>query len=399
MRMTDTISLEIAEVQSLLKRGGCKLTLAGRIESLFKQSTEDSRRRGLIVAACVGLAIFDISLAMDYLLIPDVVGMALLARLGIVTPLAVGMILCHLTRPAPWFREMGQCLLCLAATAAVVWLCAMSHDAGRVYHHYGIIEIMLYAAVVQRLRFGFAAGLIGVMTALHLALVLGFGELPLPMRVALNLQILACGLTILVAAYAGERWKRTQFLLTHLDTLRANKLEYLARFDVVTGLANRHSLDEYLRTRPDGDAAVLLIDVDHFKLYNDHYGHPGGDQCLRSIGEILGRAPLDRGIVARYGGEEFIVILGGAASRDAAAVAEGIRARINAQALPHEGRGPGAAVTVSIGVAAGPANGEQEMLHLIRRADTALYGAKAGGRDQVCLHGARNDRTPLSLAS
>lgn len=173
------------------------------------------------------------------------------------------------------------------------------------------------------------------------------------------------------------------------------ELTALALQDGLTGLANRRSFDqtldgEWRRTlREGGEMALLLLDIDHFKLYNDAYGHQAGDDCLRAVAACVSRYARRPGDAAcRYGGEELAVILGSTGQEGAFALAEEIRSAIAELSLPHEGSPTSGHVTVSIGVATALARvgGSIRMPEsLLQAADHALYKAKTGGRD--CIEG------------
>ena len=168
-------------------------------------------------------------------------------------------------------------------------------------------------------------------------------------------------------------------------------LRQQAMIDGLTGLANRRQLDQRLAaehrraTRHGSTLALMLIDADHFKRYNDRYGHLDGDTCLRTIAASLSRfAGRSGDLAARFGGEEFALLLPGISSAGAAALAEQVRLAIRARAIPHLG-GVDGRVTVSIGVAVwDETQGPATIDALLRRADRALYAAKAAGRDTVC---------------
>jgi diguanylate cyclase (GGDEF)-like protein/PAS domain S-box-containing protein len=175
------------------------------------------------------------------------------------------------------------------------------------------------------------------------------------------------------------------------DALRstARELALLAATDPLTGLGNRRAFDqrlqsEWLRARRDGSSlALLMVDADRFKAYNDTYGHQLGDAVLRDIARVLrehARRPAD--FAARYGGEEFALILPATELEGAMRVAEEIRRSVAALAIPHAG-GEDGRVTVSIGVATslGEARGQGESL--VQAADAALYEAKRLGRDRT----------------
>jgi diguanylate cyclase (GGDEF)-like protein len=166
------------------------------------------------------------------------------------------------------------------------------------------------------------------------------------------------------------------------------RLDRLSRTDALTGCANRREFDERLAhewkraARTGAELTVVMLDVDEFKLYNDRYGHPGGDACLRTVVAAVQRAMRDTDLVARYGGEEFAVILPGPQPETGTVVAERIRAAVEDLALPHAATGRGI-LTVSLGVASvAPATGG-EPGKLVEAADAALYEAKRAGRNCV----------------
>lgn len=186
-------------------------------------------------------------------------------------------------------------------------------------------------------------------------------------------------------------------LRAHLAALKARSgnlerekdhYEALSQRDGLTGALNRRSFDTRLaNAKNDAAMAALMVDVDFFKHYNDTYGHQEGDACLIRLVRELETALRTTDDVYRYGGEEFIVLLPGASATDAARVAEMLRERIQALAIPHTT--PIAdVVTVSIGVATRGAQTPLTGEELVRRADTALYRAKADGRNRICADSA-----------
>lgn len=167
------------------------------------------------------------------------------------------------------------------------------------------------------------------------------------------------------------------------------QLAALSTTDGLTGLANRRHFDtvwqeEWQRAARAGTAlALLLIDVDNFKAYNDRYGHLAGDDGLRRVAAVLAREARRAGeLVARYGGEEFVVVLPGAGVAEARAVAERIRAAVQDEAIPHAGADAGV-VTISLGLASGRPRHAEDAEALLREADGALYLAKQTGRNGV----------------
>jgi diguanylate cyclase (GGDEF)-like protein len=170
------------------------------------------------------------------------------------------------------------------------------------------------------------------------------------------------------------------------------RLTVMASIDMLSGLANRRGFQsrldfEWMKAQQyDAELSVLMIDVDHFKLYNDTYGHPEGDACLTRLGETLSGIAADTfGFAARYGGEEFCLLLPNTAAARALEIGETVRAAVQALAMPHA-TSSHQTVTVSVGVACTTPNDTQRPGDLIEAADAALYAAKRRGRNTVVEH-------------
>jgi len=173
------------------------------------------------------------------------------------------------------------------------------------------------------------------------------------------------------------------------DLEEANRrLEALAVTDALTGLFNRRRFEEAVslevrRAQRSGlPVSLLMMDVDHFKNYNDLHGHPAGDEVLRILARILRERVRATDIPCRYGGEEFAVVLPGASTPDAMVLANDLRAIVERTEVPHEEMQPGGRLTISIGVATYPDHAADEVA-LVRAADEALYRAKQSGRNRA----------------
>ncbi|MDO9483112.1 MAG: GGDEF domain-containing protein [Hydrogenophaga sp.] len=182
-----------------------------------------------------------------------------------------------------------------------------------------------------------------------------------------------------------------------------HQLEILSVTDGLTQLANRRRFDavwtdEWQRAlRLGTPLAIIMLDVDHFKAYNDHYGHQQGDACLRRVGEVLLATVRRAGeLAARYGGEEFVVVMPGASVAHAMAMAEAIRANIEATGMEHHYSPVAGVVTVSLGVAVKIPTSQDERNSLVQAADAALYQAKHQGRNQAVLF-SRHASSDLTL--
>jgi diguanylate cyclase (GGDEF)-like protein/PAS domain S-box-containing protein len=261
------------------------------------------------------------------------------------------------------YRADGQCTLANEAAASMLGASVQTLLAQNVHqiaswHKHGV-----YEAVLATLR--------GQQTELTISLVSSFGK-----------QVDA-QLTLAPLQHEGQ-----QVVLMVLkdisDVMAANRhLEQLARRDTLTGLSNRLALnerlrEEFLRMKRSGAAyVVLLIDVDHFKRINDTYGHETGDRVLQLLGALLAKEARNTDFVARYGGEEFLILLPNTDGNGGRVLAEKIRSAVASQAMPPAGQ-----VTLSIGLAVViPEDVNEDVA--VRRADAALYRAKASGRNRV----------------
>jgi diguanylate cyclase (GGDEF)-like protein len=190
---------------------------------------------------------------------------------------------------------------------------------------------------------------------------------------------------------------RSKQLEMSRDLASANReLEKLSRQDGLTGIANRRYFDSYLVTevrrgaRERQSLSLILSDVDHFKAFNDCYGHQAGDDCLRRVAAALssaGRRPAD--LAARYGGEEFAMVLPATVLDGAVDVAQAVSRVIEGLAIPHARSAVDPKVTLSQGIVALIPEKETSSEDLIQRADQALYLAKQQGRNRYVVFGGK----------
>ena len=228
--------------------------------------------------------------------------------------------------------------------------------------------------------------------------------------VAMNLGVSSA----VVFAFAGYFvWQaaveRTKSRAALDDLQRVNQLlDHLSMIDPLTGLANRRGFDEQLQVAWDSAVrgrhwlGLAMIDVDHFKGFNDHYGHQAGDDCLSRVAFAMAEALRRPGdVVARYGGEEFVAILVDTGSEGAAEVAERLRAAVEQAAIPHEVSSVRPVVTVSVGIAVGDPARHGDVALLLKAADDAMYDAKHAGRNQISVRNqlSRSRPPPLPAAA
>ncbi|MDH5542714.1 MAG: diguanylate cyclase [Nitrospinota bacterium] len=184
---------------------------------------------------------------------------------------------------------------------------------------------------------------------------------------------------------------RRKELLVKLEEAN-KKLEFISTHDALTGLVNRRYFDEAYENewkrsfRNKTPISILMIDIDHFKKYNDTYGHQKGDTCLARVAGIIGglfKRPGD--VAARYGGEEFVVVLPNTDAEHAVVIAEKARMKVHEAAIVHEDSEVSKVVTLSIGVATEVPELASGAESLLNNADAALYDAKKSGRNKVAV--------------
>ncbi|MDE2402794.1 MAG: GGDEF domain-containing protein [Burkholderiales bacterium] len=397
-----TQTTRMALIQRLLDGGFPWMKFPGGLEHEFLTANGAQRRRHFIVSSLIALLVFNGFLIVDYLMLRDVFQLAAVLRLGVFTPICISslVLIWHLpTVRALWVLDALVLISGLLAAATLAYVLSITHSPMSVFYHVGFTVVIVYGNIVQRLRFWYAMVFSLVIFCMH---VVGIVLLPIfSERLLLPIMSMVAGTAIfsLTANYALERDERRRFLLTlrerelvgRLSEINL-KLQELSRVDVLTELFNRRHFQEYLqdawsRARGDGgEVAIIMIDVDHFKAYNDHYGHPAGDKCLRQVAAAL-QASLRRpgDMVARFGGEEFIAVLPQTSLAVAVQAAERIRKAVEGLAMPHEKSDTAPVLTVSVGVACSKADGALASPDaLISEADQALYRAKHQGRNLVC---------------
>ncbi|XEI32141.1 membrane-associated sensor domain-containing protein [Aeromonas veronii] len=252
----------------------------------------------------------------------------------------------------------------------------------------GIMQLNLLAALIalypdRKVFYGYLVGPMTIGVGFELFLRVNFP------------QIYLLGVLFgVIALEVGRRMLHRRFELAsvreHENLMLLRQLDLLARQDPLTGVANRRhfniELERALAHSLESGAplSLILIDVDHFKRFNDHYGHQVGDICLKEVAQALNRAvrtPSD--LVARYGGEEFVLLLPNTDRQAAASVAQRLQDSLASLQLEHLASDVAAWVTVSQGIASRVSGEGADPL--LERADQALYRAKALGRNQFCV--------------
>ena len=374
-----------------LQRGFPWLRFESALEEEFR---EHHVRRQLVqtrIALAAGAVLFLLFALRDYrALPPEIWHWTLALRVYVIVPALLFMLaVSYAPIPGRWIERTGTVIVVvvMGATGAAV---LVSEHMGVALPYEALLVVMVYAIFLTGLRFYHATlTTCGVAAAYLVARVV----LDLPsdtLKQGLYLYVIA--LIGLLGGYMLEWTRRANFLTRKI-------MQFRAEHDPLTYLYNRRAAVEHLQrawrlaAREGRPLALLLIDVDHFKRFNDHYGHIAGDGCLSEVALALHhrlRRPMD--LVARYGGEEFLAVLYGVAGDNVLRVGEAVRAIVEELGIPHAGNPPGV-VTASIGASwAQPADPLASAELLLETADQALYRAKAAGRNRVEARGVAPSR-------
>ena len=313
----------------------------------------------------------------------------LVAHLLVVTPaiLLAGWLVRR--EPGLILRESLTATIPLAMVAQILCVYALNSGPSADQYQFLVLPVLIYACVNQRLDFRFAAATTALIVAAYLAVLLPHANTVATQLVGLTIMPCVAYLGI-AASYRMEWDTRYAFLRRLQDRLKREEAELAARHDPLTGLANRYALERRIESLQTGlhgsdlSVAALMIDVDHFKAFNDRYGHLVGDDCLRMVAEcIASLVTRPEDIVARYGGEEFVVVLPDTAVEGARCVAERIRQRV--AETPFQVSKETIHLTVSIGISGRIPEAAEISQRLFEDADQALYAAKHSGRNQVTV--------------
>jgi diguanylate cyclase (GGDEF)-like protein len=395
-----------ADIDRALSGNFRSLYFRDRLERLFEYETQQARSAHLVAVGILWI-VMGFAAAIVFQRSggeSPPFGLTFGLRAGMVTPLLVAVVFAVWWGVRPFLREFLVMLASIVAPGSVI-LSVMFSKTGDVGANRGALTVvLLFITVVVRLRFWFAA-------AACLALVMVQVGIPLLMHVPIPGSVPLALMTIivtLVANYALEHEYRFHYLQRLRGRMQGaqlsemvEQLHELSLRDPLTGVANRRALDELLQELcARGDRfAVIIVDVDAFKAFNDTYGHQVGDDCLRRISAMMRaslRFPTDR--VARMGGEEFAVVLPRTSLEDARTIAERMRRSVWDLQIPHAGLPSIGMVSISAGVSASSGGASPD--EIIADADKALYRAKMAGRNRVEMaESAVGGRPQLSVSA
>lgn len=342
--------------------------------------------------------IFDAFLLVQYQSAPEIAGLSAILRLLILSPAAFIFIILDIKdRLGKFYGDYITALAVAPTLISDVLIVLTNGQNGQSLSDVRATPLILMATgLVMRLTPREVVLNAAISVTSFIFSVLFAPCIPRVQDGSLILSEIGVGAAAIMLTIQLEARDRRVFLLQISGAISRAALAIHNRFllaetqtDGLTGVANRRCFDvTFAKTwreacESGAEIGLIIIDIDHFKAFNDHYGHQGGDDCLRQVATRASQEVRVGDLFARYGGEEFAVVLPGAPLAAAIASAERIRAAVRELGLAHQGAGERAVVTVSLGVAVMSPRPGDDPRQLIEAADAHLYAAKRAGRNRV----------------
>ncbi|WP_374346904.1 diguanylate cyclase [Chitinimonas sp.] len=371
--------------QRAMRDGYRRLRFQRRLEAEFRHFHTETHLGHLRLSALLALSLYVLFSVFDFTSLPAyVANWTISLRLGLIVPsLVIALWASHEPRWRSHVHAIITVVCLITGLGSVATIGAALYLRSDMPYE-GMLLVCLFIYFIVGLRW-WRALLVNSVIGISLVLTESWLQPSLEIRTYHAIFMFAANVIGALGSYIMEYGTRTTFLVNGL-------LRELAERDGLTGLYNRRSLDTQLQRlwrqamREDGWLAVAMIDVDHFKAYNDHYGHGGGDTVLRTLAELIAeqaRRPLD--VAARYGGEEFVLAWYMPARDMQLTLCERLREAVEAQAITHAAS-PLGVVTVTIGIALAEPLAGNSIHELLQQADTALYRGKERGRNCTVLY-------------
>lgn len=400
----EVLEQQINRYQGLLSSGFKKLQFPKDIEKDYDDASNslfiDSSR--LILS--FGVLLYLVFGFVDYALAQEQAGTLWVIRLVLASVMLLAISVMFNRRLVRWVIKLTSLGMVVVGLSTVGFLAVVNEPYAYAYH-LGLIPWQVFVLVVLRTNLRAIAINSVIVYIAYILVSVNKDFLPyhpeIDQLVIIMLPLFSIfwGVLILMGIYLGyelEKTSRIAFVknrLLSLDaqrlTLLGEELHLLSTTDSLTGLANRRHFEncfdsEWRRAiRTQDSIALIMIDIDHFKKYNDRYGHQAGDDCLRQVCDALKDYAQRSGeLIGRYGGEEFVVLLPRMTLVRAQVLAESMCRRIADLNIEH-GESMDNKVTISIGIAAMVPSMTDEPANLLRIADRCLYRAKADGRNRV----------------
>jgi len=392
-------------VRELLEQGFPWMTFPSDMEQQFQRDGADARARHFLISGLISLLIYNGFLLVDYLMARDVFWLALELRLLVFTPVSLLALYIFHKGALPWLRQAPPSIVDvlaliggIGAAASLAIIPMLSRSPMVHFYPVGFMVVITYGNVVQRLRFWFAVVFTLVLLGAFVGSVMAIADFPARLLWPISSMVVSVALFTLSTNYFLERDERRRYLLTLRErglvselSQAHTRLREVFDIDALTGMHNRSHIQEHLsllweRVRRDGDhLSLLLVDIDHFKKFNERYGNAAGDACLQKVARVLQDGQRRTGdTVARYGGEEFVVVLPRTDASFAVGAAERIRQAVEALQIRHESSTTALHLTASVGVVSCQAGPGLSIEQVLAVAEQALQQAKLEGRNRVC---------------
>ena len=380
-------SAEREAVDAFIAAGRRGVRFPAKIEVLFDNQRRSYRARSLISTLLPAALCYNAFLPIDILLLPATTRLAIVLHM-MLTAWIVATAIVFAAKPLLLVRELACVSIPALMVAQILIIFTLNGGVPAVAdYQYLAVMIVVFMNVNVRPDFRFALATTIALAAAH-SLALAITDVSMATRLIGAGSMGAAGYLTLTANYRMERDARYAFIMRLQDKLRREAAEAEAERDPLTELYNRRYLHEravgvWQAAEPSTSVALLMVDVDCFKQYNDRYGHPAGDVCLKRVAGVIRQALRGSAdVAARFGGEEFVVLLPDAELGDALKIAERIRRAVEDCAITHAASSLSDRLTASVGVAAGPA-ASFALAELVTEADKALYAAKREGRNRI----------------
>lgn len=388
--------LHSEEIQRLLEgpqRGG---PFREPLENLYQHDQALRREPQLRSGLLLGLVIYTLFGIIDWLLMRDMIGAVWFLRFGALVLVLLFLALWPMQRSPSARPGQARYFSTLLIALAIEGIIALASPQARDAYLMTQALLFLFSFILLQTPFHYALRVSLVILMLHNVVLVAVSAAPALELIIHNIVLSSAAGIALLTNYLLDGSERRAFLQTLLAQRQKaeleeinSRLERLSVEDPLTGLANRRRfeaiLDEEWRRclRQELPLAVMMVDVDSFKLYNDTYGHQAGDECLSRVAQelkLFARRPGD--CVARFGGEEFVIVWPGASADEAYIEMQKLVSQIRSLRIRHHVSPVCDVVTVSAGIAACVPGTHDSPFRLVRDADMALYHAKRQGRNR-----------------
>jgi len=377
---------DAADIELSLGKHYKKLQFPEALEAAYHQRRRENRVRLGRKSLPRTVILYNLFLIDDYLLLPHTFMIALFLHAVIITPAIIFETALISSKASLARHEITIIFTSFLVVLQILFIGALNNNTAGAQYDYFSIAVPVYLNISLRTNHRYAR-LSSIVMSASIAGAFLLNNQSFAAKLAAVSFAAALIYMSLFANYELERAHRYQFLRRLLDQIQIDEARERSRHDPLTGLANRLLLQEQVkrlwREAAGIAVAAVMLDVDHFKLFNDRYGHAQGDLCLQRVaGAIASSLRREDDLAVRYGGEEFFVLLPGRDLEAAVQIAERIRRAIEALAIPHEASRASPVVTASIGAFAGII-GTVSFAELVEQADAALYAVKQSGRNRV----------------